>query len=238
MLETPERTASSGVEVMRGDAFGSGDAGGATRPAAAPPAAPPPDSGNTAEIPSAVPKAGVDVPYNPGTLAGVQINIIGVNQVSAIPRRYEVAGQINGVGVRRAGIYVDGRLARRIPISRNRGSVSFDTTFDMVGSSATIRAYGVGENFVESSLDLGNASTPLYGTVPYAVNPYAYGANPYAYGASPYAYGTNPYGNPYVAPYGYNNPYGYRPPYGYGNGYPNGYPPPNVPWWQRLLQMP
>jgi hypothetical protein len=174
----------------------------------------------------------------------VQINLLSINQVGTIPRKYEVAGQIVGPGVRRAGVYVDGRLARAIPISRGAGATSFDTTFQMLGGEATVRAYGVGGNFVETSIDLGSAgSGPIYGTTPYVVNPYVYGANPYAYGANPYGYGANPYasnpyasGNPYAAPYGYNNPYGYRSPYGYGYG--STYPPPNAPWWQKLLQMP
>ncbi|SRR5579875_110979 len=235
MLESPAEVASaSGVEVMRGDSPAS--AGADTGTAVAAPSL---ESSNTAVIPSAIPARPPN--YNPGVLAGVQINLLSVNQVSAIPRRYEVTGQIVGSGVRRAGVYVDGRLAQTIPISRGSGAISFDTTFQMLGSEATIRAYGVGGNFVETSVDLGSAgSAPLYGTTPLVVNPYVYGANPYVYGASPYAnpYAGNPYpyGNPYANPYGYNNPYGYRSPYGYGyGGYGNGYPPPNMPWWQRLL---
>lgn len=214
MLESPTDVASSGVEVLRGDEPGSGEAEASVAA---------PDSGNTAEIPSAAPEE--HPRFAPGTLAGVQINLISVNQVNMMPRRYEVIGQISGGGVRRAGVYVDGRLAQSIPISRNVGTISFDTTFEMLGGEATIRAYGVGDNFVETSVNLGSAGTPLYGTTPYVVNPYVYGANPYGYGANPY-----PYGNPYAAPYGYNNPYGYRSPYGYA------YPPPNPPpLWQRLL---
>jgi len=231
MLETPAQIASSsGVEVMRGDAPGSGAGESGTAVAA-----PSLEGGNTAEIPAAVPNSPPN--YNPGMLAGVQISLLSVNLVSSMPRRYEVAGQIVGAGVRRAGVYVDGRLAQTIPISHGGGAFSFDTTFQMLGGAATIRAYGVGGNFVETSIDLGSAGTgaPLYGTTPYAVNPYVYGANPYAYGANPYAANPYPYGNPYAAPpYGYNNPYGYRSPYGYGNTYP----PPNPPWWQKLLQMP
>ncbi|HUY19171.1 MAG TPA: hypothetical protein VMV15_08085 [Candidatus Binataceae bacterium] len=229
MLEAPDRVASAGVEVLRGDEPSPGEAA---------PSIPSLDSGNTAEIPSAVPEH--HPRFASGTLAGVQISLVSVNQVSTMPRRYEVVGQISGGGVRRAGIYVDGRLVRSIPISSNAGAFSFDTTFEMLGGAATIRAYGVGGNFVETSVNLGSAGTPLYGATPYVVNPYAYGANPYAYGANPYGYGANPYGygaspyayrNPYAAPYGYNNnPYGYASPYG------NGYPPPNTPWWQRLLR--
>lgn len=217
-LESPAQVASSGgVEVLRGDEPGPGEAEASV---------PPPDSGNTAEIPSAVPE---DHPrFASGTLAGVQINLISVNQVNSMPRRYEVVGQISGGGVRRAGVYVDGRLVQSIPISSNAGAFSFDTTFQMLGGEATIRAYGVGDNFVETSVNLGSAGTPLYGNTPYVVNPYVYGANPYAY--NPYGYGANPYpyGNPYAAPYGYRSPYGYPSPYG-------AYPPPNPPWWQRLL---
>ncbi|HTW88815.1 MAG TPA: hypothetical protein VMD75_12505, partial [Candidatus Binataceae bacterium] len=186
-LESPAQIATSGVEVLRGDEPG---------PGADEASPPPPNSGNTAEIPSAVPE---DHPrFASGTLAGVQITLISVNQINTMPRRYEVVGQISGGGVRRAGVYVDGRLVQGIAISSNAGAFSFDTTFQMLGGEATIRAYGIGDNFVETSVNLGSAGTPLYGTTPYVVNPYVYGANPYAY--NPYAYGANPY--PYRNPYG------------------------------------
>jgi hypothetical protein len=132
-------------------------------------------------------------------------------------------------------------LVSPISIASGAGVNNFDTTFQMMGGEATIRAYGLGGNFVETAVNLGTSNMPMY-SGPMVVNPYAYGANPYAspytYGVNPYGYGANPYaGNPYVSPYGYRpNPYGYgAAPYGspYGNGYGN--PAMNAPWWQRLI---
>ncbi len=159
-----------------------------------------------------------------GALTNVQINVIDAEEAMAAPGMVEVVGQIAGPGVRRAGVYVNGRLARPIAISAG-GYSAFDLTFPMpAGGAATIRAYGSGNDFVEASVDTvgGGAGMteyrnspmyPPYGAYP-AYPPY-YGANPYAY-ANPYAPGYNPYApNPY--------PYGYPP------------PPAKIPWYNRLL---
>lgn len=158
----------------------------------------------------------------------MQINILGVQKSLSEAASFQVIGQISGENVRRAGIYIDGRLAKPIAVTPG-GDSSFNVAFTMLGNEATIRAYGVGSNYVESSIDLSNASGAVYGSNP-PVGVYSYPVNPYP--VNPYA--RNPYGypaSPYGAPPGYGAP-GY--PY---NGYPNaGYPPPaSRPWWSKIF---
>ena len=197
--------------------LGSGGAEDAVA-SAGPPAGP---RNDTAEIPRAD-EDDSDEPHRriPGGVGGnlrdVQINVIGVMPVVSQPGSYEVVGQISGAGVKRAAIYVDGKLAKPIPVSAGAYS-SFDVTFAMMGRDAAIRAYGNGTNFVEASLDTSNNGMTVYNV------PRLYPPNP-NYPNNPYAYG-----NPYAPP----NPYGYAvPPYGapYGTT-----PPPSVPWWRRIL---
>ena len=177
-----------------------------------------------------------------GALTGVQINVIDTEEVLSAPGNIEVIGQIAGGGVRRAGVYVNGRLAKPIPISVG-GFSGFDVTFPMPArSDAKIRAYGNGNDFVEASIDpsgfgasgMDTYSNPPMYSVPgypgYPVSPYAR-PNPYAYGSNPYAYGTNPYApNPYANGYGPPPYYGAPPPYGYPPQ-----PPPKRPWWSRIF---
>ena len=195
------------------------------------------DDDNTAEIPRpdddlSPSRRHIDANGSVGPLANVQINVIDAEELMSAPGTVEVVGQIAGPGVRHAGIYVNGRLVRQIPISAGAYS-AFDLTFPMpAGSDARIRAYGNGNDFVEASVDTvgGGAGMTEYRNPPMYAAPYgAYPAyppspytNPYAY-ANPYAPGYNPY-NPY-------NPYATNP-------YPTGYPPPppaKVPWYDRLL---
>ncbi len=172
-----------------------------------------------------------------GALTNVQINLIDAEELMSMPGMVEVIGQIAGPGVRHAGVYVNGRLAKSIPISTG-GYSAFDLTFPMpAGSQAAIRAYGNGNDFVEASVDTvgggGGMTTyrnpPMYaapyGVYPaYPASPY-YPANPYAY-ANPYAPGYNPYApNPY--PYGYPRGYG-PPPYSTA-------PPATRPWYSKLF---
>jgi len=93
-----------------------------------------------------------------GRLVGVQINVLGLTQLESMPPTYDVVGQISGGGVTHAGIYVDGRLIKKIPIEDGGGFTSFDQRFAMNGAAATIRAYGVGDQFIESSLDLSSGT--------------------------------------------------------------------------------
>jgi hypothetical protein len=140
----------AGVEVFRH----SGD-DGATAPGGSGG-----DGANTKEIPTHGPP--VPSPSKRHTLGGrlgsVQINVMGLTQLETMPPTYDVVGQISGGGVTRAGIYVDGRLIKEIPIEDGGSFTSFDQRFAMNGAAATIRAYGVGDQFVESSLDLSSGT--------------------------------------------------------------------------------
>jgi hypothetical protein len=188
---------------------------------------------NTTEIPSRSPSRRHNH-QNPtvSPLTDVQINILQVTQSLSEPNTYQVVGQISGEGVKRAGIYIDGKLVKPIPMTPG-AYTSFDTSFMLLGKEPTVRAYGNGSNFVEATIDLNTGAGTIYSANPPMV-PY-YGANPYArpnpYGYPPNAYGTDPYGRPYgPPPYGSS---GYPPPYGSRNPY--GYPPPSRPWWQKLF---
>lgn len=228
----------SGVEVDRGTGAASGS--------------------NTAEIPShrasAPPGPGTDEELGGSGLAGgglgggmgapmgnIQVNIEAVNVINPVSHLYQVVGQIVGHGVRRAGIYVDGRLVKRLPVSHGANLNNFSTTFMLNGGTATIRVFGGGNQYVESSISMPAAAPaiPPIVVAPYGMNPYSpfgmhpypmspfgtpygspYGASPYGYNISPYGitpYAVNPYGgsaygvNPYAAPI---NPYGNARPMG------------------------
>lgn len=164
-------------------------------------------------------------PTGVSELADTQINILGVLGTSQ-PNTYRVVGQIAGSGIYRAGIYVKGRMVRRIPLTPG-GYSSFDTTFRTVGREASVRVYDRHNNYVQSSIDISSAMSGVYtSNPPVVITPYGYGASPYAR-PYPYPYPINPYGsrNPYAPPpYGYGtNPYGYRT------------PPPTAPWWRRVI---
>ena len=227
------------IEVDPGAAASPGEAGPlAESPLAS---AGPAVRNNTAEIPRpgdelSPSQRHINGASSLGALTNVQINVIDAEESMSAPGMVEVVGQIAGPGVRRAGVYVNGRLTKPIAISAS-GNSAFDLTFPMpAGSAATIRAYGNGNDFVEASVDtVGGGSgiteyrnPPMYapyGAYPgYPPSPY-YGANPYAY-ANPYPPGYNPYApNPY--PYGYPPPYG-APPYGTP-------PAAKLPWYDRLF---
>lgn len=201
------RGTESGVEVDRGTGATSGS--------------------NTAEIPSASAPApgleesepGTDEGLGSGGLGGgalggrigapignVQINIESVNPLSPLSHTYQVVGQIIGQGVHRAGIYVDGRLVKRLPVSRGASVSNFHTTFIMTGGTATIRAFSAGNQYVESSIQTppAVASAPPIVVAPYGMNPYSpFGMNPYS---------MDPYGSPFGVPYG--SPYGGSPGFG------------------------
>jgi hypothetical protein len=192
---------------------------------------------NTAEIPSSTDalspsRRHIEAGSSLAPLTNVEINVIDSEELMSQPGMVEVVGQIAGPGVRHAGVYINGQLIKSIPISTVQVS-AFDVTFPMpAGSDARIRAYGNGNNFVEASIDSVGTGTGInaYGNAPvyvYPTSPY-YRPNPYAY-ANPYAPGYNPY-----AP----NPYGYPPGYGpppYGTPYYGTTPPPNKPWYNKLL---
>jgi hypothetical protein len=130
-------------------------------------------SGNTAEIPRYGGSMGVTgephrrLPGGVGNrMGGVQLGIMAVYPVPSRPGSYEVVGNIAGAGVHRAGIYVNGRPVKPIPVAAGTFS-PFDVVFPLTGGRyATIRAYGAGANYIETPIDLsGSAAT--------YVNPYA-----------------------------------------------------------------
>ena len=239
-VEPGAGASSGGVATSSGSSSSGSSAGSSPEPLAS---AGPAVRNNTAEIPR---RADEHSPSHRhmnegstlGPLTNVQINVIDAEELMSAPGTVEVVGQIAGPGVRRAGIYVNNRLVKSIPVSTS-GYSSFDVTFPMpAGSDARIRAYGNGNDFIEASIDTvgGGAgmseyrNPPMYGygTYPgYPPSPY-YRPNPYAY-ANPYAPGVNPYApNPY---YGYPPGYG-PPPYGTP---PYGTPPPSKPWYNKLF---
>ena len=170
----------------------------------------------------------IDANSSLGPLTNVQINVIDAEESMAAPGNVEVIGQIAGAGVRHAGVYVNGRLVKPIPISTG-GYSAFDLTFPMpAGSDARIRAYGDGSNYVEASIDTvgGGSGMTAYNNPPMYPAPYgAYPPSPY-YRPNPYAYA-----NPYAPGY---NPYAPNP-YGYGYPPPYGTPPPSRPWYSKLF---
>ncbi|HXD90984.1 MAG TPA: hypothetical protein VNU00_07980, partial [Candidatus Binataceae bacterium] len=111
-----------------------------------------------------IPSHGASIPAAPsparrhalgGKLANVTIDILGVSPSATTPHGYEAIGQIDGAGVTRAGIYVDGRLVHPIAVASGADLTNFDETFtNNGGGAATVRAYGAGNQFVESSLDV------------------------------------------------------------------------------------
>jgi len=115
---------------------------------------------NTMEVPS-------HSPFSPSPsrrhvlgshLGGVQVEILGVTRTRDVPPTYEVVGQIAGRGITRAGIYVEGKLVQLIPISYSEPLTSFDQRVIAQGTSVAIRAYGVGNQFVEQPVDLSDAA--------------------------------------------------------------------------------
>jgi hypothetical protein len=87
-------------------------------------------------------------------LGEVRIDILGVTRTRNLPPTYEIFGQITGRGVTRAGIYLDGKLFQRIPTTGSANYTSFDQQIVARGGSTTIRAYSLGNQFVEQSVDL------------------------------------------------------------------------------------
>lgn len=212
----------SGVEVDRGAGSTSGNNTAEIPSESAPDAADAGSSGLDESAPSAdeggIGSGSIDG-LGGGSIGGLsgglgapmnntQINIESINPVNPLSHLYQVVGQIIGK-VRRAGIYVDGRLVKRIPVSHGNLS-NFSTTFSLNGGTATIRAFGAGNQYVESSIAMppAVASAPPIVVAPYGMNPYSpFGMNPYP---------MDPYGSPYGSPFGtpYGNPYGSSPSYG------------------------
>ena len=101
-------------------------------------------------------------------LGDVKIDVVAIRQISVTPPMYEVMGVIQGRDVTHAGIYIDGRLAARIPTSIGATTNNLDQRFVMDGGSASIRAFGVGDHYAEQPIDLSTAvaaaTPPLLGS--------------------------------------------------------------------------
>ncbi len=120
---------------------------------------------NTEEIPSAVPPLSGPKSRMASHLAAhgnndIQIQIDSITMVDPGMREYMVRGQIAGSNLKRAGIYVDGRLVQKLPVERGSGfhTSSFAQSFTDVGSEATIRVYRSRHNYSETSINLASAS--------------------------------------------------------------------------------
>jgi hypothetical protein len=125
---------------------------------------------NTEEIPAATPPPSEPKLRMPSHLTDngpndVRIQIDSVSQVDAGMRSYLVRGQIVGRNLKKAGIYIDGRLVQKIPLNRGVGlrTSNFAQSFSAVGSEATIRVYRAKDDYTESSIELG--SGPAIGSV-------------------------------------------------------------------------
>jgi hypothetical protein len=87
-------------------------------------------------------------------LGDVRIDILSVLQTSNLPPTYEIVGQISGRGITRAGIYLNGRLLQPIPIIDSASYTSFDQHIVAGRGATTIRAYSIGNQFIEQPVDL------------------------------------------------------------------------------------
>jgi hypothetical protein len=118
-----------------------------------------PPSANLAEIPShGAPRPSPSKRHTLAShLANVQIVLSSANQIAISPRTFELTGQIIGHGVTRAGIYVGGRLVKPITVEFGEDATTFDVKFVSNGAEARIRAFGIADQFVESSVDLSTA---------------------------------------------------------------------------------
>ncbi len=151
--------------------LGSGSAAASAPPLPAEEAAPLSDSNNgVTEIPThGPPRPSPSKRHTIGArLAEVHIEVLSISETNSTPLTYEISGQIQGAGVTHAGIYVDGRLTRQIPVTPGVTSVNFDQSFVMNGDTASIRAYGLGSQFVENSLDLSNQTASEENPTPLA----------------------------------------------------------------------
>jgi hypothetical protein len=116
-------------------------------------------SANLAEIPShGAPRPSPSKRHTIGShLANVQIVISSATQIAVSPRTFELTGQIIGHGVSRAGIYVGGRLVKPITVEFGEDATVFDVKFVSNGAEARVRAFGIADQFVESSVNLSTA---------------------------------------------------------------------------------
>ena len=125
------------------------------------------ESSSTAEIPSHGPL--MPSPSKRHTLGSrlgdVRIEVASLARTGNLPPTYAVVGRIVGSGITRAGIYLNGRLVQLIPVVGSAKYTSFNQRFVARGDSATIRAYALGSNYVEQSIDLSDAADAASGDV-------------------------------------------------------------------------
>jgi hypothetical protein len=109
-------------------------------------------------------------------LGSTQITIVSLSPVPSRPGSYEVLGDITG-RVRMAGVYINGRMVTPIRLTPGPSS-SFDVIFTRLGEqNASIRAYGLGDQFVETPLAPGGSGVTTFNNYRPA---YPYGAAPSA----------------------------------------------------------
>jgi hypothetical protein len=125
----------------------------------APVASAPSHDSATAEIPSRGPiRPSPSKRHTLGSnLGDVEINVSQVIQTVNLPRTYRITGQIVGRGITRAGIYLNGRLVQPIPIISSAKVTNFDEHVVASDGTPTIRAYTVGNQFTERSIDVSDA---------------------------------------------------------------------------------
>ncbi|HEY2663490.1 MAG TPA: hypothetical protein VGI47_04070 [Candidatus Binataceae bacterium] len=94
---------------------------------------------------------------------GLRVDITRLTAIDPRTQTYEVAGQIAGVGIRRAGIYVDGTLAASISLGATNGAdiFDFDQTFSIGGNVATIRVYATSGRYVEKAIPIATTAAAM-----------------------------------------------------------------------------
>ncbi|MBV8450656.1 MAG: hypothetical protein JOZ29_00080 [Deltaproteobacteria bacterium] len=119
----------------------------------------PDDNGGVAEIPSHGPlMPSPSKRHTMGSKLGdVRINLLGVTRTRNLPPTYEIVGEISGRGITRAGIYLDGRMLQPISITDSANYTDFDQWIVAPGGAMTIRAYSVGNQYIEQAVDLSGA---------------------------------------------------------------------------------
>lgn len=91
-------------------------------------------------------------------LGDVTINVLRVTRIANQPPTYAIFGQIAGRGITHAGIYLKGRLIQPIPIVKGSNFTGFDQQIIARAGPTTVRAYSVGNHFIEQPVDLSDAA--------------------------------------------------------------------------------
>jgi hypothetical protein len=134
-----------------------------------------PGGHNIAEIPSSEPSTASPSKrhikdHRMSHLGNIRIEIMNLSLEDPSSQTYHVMGSISGKGITRAGIYIDGKLAKELDIDLDDvlSTDLFDESFQMNGREATIRVYGARNQYVETSLRISGA---LGGPYAVAMNP-------------------------------------------------------------------